>query len=38
VLKRIKTFQYDIDEARKTLNTLIATNYLIKHGATAFVD
>jgi hypothetical protein len=37
-LKRIKLFQYDLEEARKNLNMLIAINYLIKHGATGFVD
>lgn len=25
-------------ESQKTLNILVATNYLIKHGATGFVD
>jgi len=38
ILKRLKTFQYDIDEAKRNLNVLIATNYLIKHGASGFVD
>jgi hypothetical protein len=38
VLKRLKTFHYDLDEAKKNLNILIATNYLIKHGASGFVD
>lgn len=36
--KKLKIFHYDSDEANKTLNLLIATNYLIKHGATGFVD
>jgi len=31
-------FKYDLEEARKNLNILIVVNYLIKHGATAFVD
>jgi len=31
-------FKYDLEEARKNLNILIVINYLIKHGATAFVD
>ena len=34
----IRTFKYGLEEAKKTLNMLIAINYLIKHGATAFVD
>ena len=37
-MKRIKIFKYDVDEARKTLNLLIAINYLVKHGASAFND
>ena len=36
--KKLRVFHYDIDEANKTLNLLVATNYLIKHGATGFVD
>lgn len=36
--KKLRIFHYDIEEANKTLNLLIATNYLIKHGATGFVD
>lgn len=37
-IERIRVFKYDLEEARKNLNMLIAINYLIKHGATAFVD
>lgn len=37
-LQRLKVFRYDLDEARKNLNVLITVNYLIKHGATGFVD
>lgn len=36
--QRIKKFQYDVYESHKTLNILIAINYLIKHGASGFVD
>lgn len=38
LLERLKKFTYDIEESQESLNLLIATNYLIKHGATAFVD
>lgn len=38
VIERIRVFKYDLDEARKNLNMLIVINYLIKHGASAFVD
>lgn len=38
VIERIRVFKYDLEEARKNLNILIVVNYLIKHGATAFVD
>lgn len=37
-IERIRIFKYDLEEARKTLNMLITINYLLKHGATAFVD
>lgn len=37
-IDRIKVFRYELEEARKTLNMLITINYIIKHGATAFVD
>lgn len=36
--KKLRVFHYDNEEANKTLNLLITTNYLIKHGATGFVD
>ena len=38
VIERIRVFKYDLEEARKNLNVLIVINYLIKHGASAFVD
>ena len=38
VRKRLEIFRYEMEEARNTLNMLIAVNYLLKHGATAFVD
>jgi hypothetical protein len=38
VIERIRVFKYDLNEARRNLNMLITINYLIKHGATAFVD
>lgn len=38
VIDRIRVFKYDLEEARKNLNMLIVINYLIKHGASAFVD
>ena len=34
----IRVFKYDLEKAKQNLNMLIAINYLIKHGATAFVD
>ena len=37
-VERIRVFKYDLDEAHKNLNMLIVINYLIKHGASAFVD
>jgi len=37
-IARIRVFKYDLDEAHRNLNMLITINYLIKHGATAFVD
>lgn len=38
LFQKIKKFHYDVEESHKTLNLLIAINYLIKHGATGFVD
>lgn len=38
IFEKLKKFQYDAIESQKTLNILVATNYLIKHGATGFVD
>ncbi len=38
ILNGLSIFRYDIESARKSLNLLIATNYLLKHGATGFVD
>ena len=37
-VERLRVFQYSIEKSLQTLNILITTNYLIKHGATAFVD
>jgi hypothetical protein len=37
-IERIRVFKYDLEEARRNLNMLIVVNYLIKHGASAFVD
>lgn len=37
-IERIRVFKYDLDEARKNLNMLVTINYLLKHGASAFVD
>jgi hypothetical protein len=37
-IQRLRVFSYDVDKSHQTLNLLIATNYLIKHGATGFVD
>ena len=36
--EKLKVFHYDVEESHQTYNILYATNYLIKHGATGFVD
>ena len=38
IFEKLKKFHYDVIECQKTLNILVTTNYLIKHGATGFVD
>lgn len=38
LFEKLKKFHYDLPESQKTLNILVATNYIIKHGATGFVD
>ena len=38
MIERIRVFKYDLGEAHRNLNMLIVINYLIKHGASAFVD
>lgn len=38
MFEKLKKFHYDLAESHKTLNILVATNYIIKHGATGFVD
>ena len=37
-IERLRVFNYSVEKSHQTLNILIATNYIIKHGATGFVD
>jgi len=38
VIERAKVFKYNIEDAKKSLNMMVTINYLIKHGASGFVD
>lgn len=36
--RKLKVFHYDFEKSQQTYNILVTTNYLIKHGASGFVD